>query len=105
MDKESFKDLVIRKAEEGMVVFMTHEGPKEADLEEFIKQPTDGLLYDLNRGREVVLSFIDNPKWVNDFAVMLVIAKLKEKIDSLEVELILKRIKGRSAGRKCYWES
>lgn len=84
--KESFRDLVLKKADEGKVVFMTLLGLMEADLEEFIEQPTEGLLYDLNRDRVTVLTFIDDPKWVNDFAVGLVIAKLKEKIDNQSIQ-------------------
>lgn len=76
----SFKDLVLEKETEGKLVFMTIEGPMVADVEEFIKQPTEGILYDLNRDRATVLTFIDDEKWVNDFAVGLVIAKLKEKL-------------------------
>jgi len=84
--KESFRDLVLNKAEEGKIVFMTFDGPMEADLEKFIEQPTEGLLYDLNRDRATVLTFIEDPKWVNDFAVGLVIAKLKEIIDNQKIQ-------------------
>lgn len=78
---KKLKDLILQKEKEGKVVFMTHEGPMEADLEEFISQPTEGLLYDLNRDRGTVLAFVDDPKWINDFAVNLVITKLKERHD------------------------
>jgi len=61
---------------------MTPDGPAVANLDEFIKQPAEGILYDLNRGREVVLMFIDDPKWVNDYAVGLVIDKLKALLDA-----------------------
>jgi hypothetical protein len=59
-------------------------GLASANIDEFIKQPLDGILYDLNRLPEVVLTFIDDPKWVNDYAVYLVIKRLKEKLDELE---------------------
>ena len=52
----------------------------EIDLEELIAQPTQGLLYDLNRDSATVLTFIDDPKWVNDYAVGLVITRLKEMV-------------------------
>lgn len=78
---KNLKDLILKKEKEGKIVFMTHEGPMETDLEKFIKQPTEGLLYDLNRDRATVLSFIEDPKWINDFAVGLVITKLKECYD------------------------
>jgi len=78
-DKEKLKELVLQKEKEGKIVFMTLDGPKEADIEEFIKQPAEGILYDLNRDRATVMAFMDDPRWVNDYAVGLVIAKLKEK--------------------------
>lgn len=78
---ERLKELILQKEKEGKIVFMTIEGPMEADLEQFIQQPTEGLLYDLNRDRATVLTFIPNPKWVNDYAVGLVIGKLKEYYD------------------------
>jgi hypothetical protein len=78
---KKLKDLILQKEKEGKVVFLTHEGPAEADLDEFIKQPIEGLLYDLNRDRGTVLAFIDDPKFVNDFAVGLVIKRLKEHYD------------------------
>lgn len=82
MGEEKLKDLILRKEREGKIVFMTVGGIVTADIDEFIKQPTEGLLYDLNRDRLTVLSFVDkNPKWINDFAVGLVIKKLKEHYD------------------------
>ena len=84
--KEKFKKLILQKEKEGKIVFMTIDGPMVAGLEDFIKQPTEGLLYDLNRDRVTVLTFIDNEKWVNDFAVGLVIGKLKELLAKSEGE-------------------
>jgi len=80
-EKQELKELILAKAKEGKVVFATFEGLIAADLNEFIKQPADGILYDLNRLPGVGLTFLDDPKWVNDFAVSLVIRKLKEELD------------------------
>ena len=91
LNHESLKDLVLRRARVGDVIFRTHDDFRIAALDEFIEQPTEGLLYDLNRDRASVLSFIDDPKWVNDFAVSLVIERLKDKlseIDQLKDEII-----------------
>lgn len=84
--EERLLDLIQQKEKEGKVVFMTIEGPTEADLEKFIQQPTEGILYDLNRDRATVLTFMKkgNPKWINDYAVGLVIAKLKSKLDEVQ---------------------
>ena len=80
---EDFKQLVLQEEKEGNVVIMTCDGPRLINLEEFIKQPTTGLLYDLNRDKATILTFINEKpaKWVNDYAVGLVIAKLKEYND------------------------
>lgn len=88
MTKEELKDFILKKEEEGKVVIQTVDGLSEIDLNEFIKQPTQGILYDLNRDRPTVLTFIDDPKWVNDYAVGLVIVKLKEKIKELEAFVV-----------------
>lgn len=84
--KQELKDLILQKAEEDKVVFRAMDSLMEADIEEFIKQPTEGLLYDLNRDRATVMSWIDDPKWINDFAVCLVIEKLKEYYDKKDMK-------------------
>jgi|GEM_PF-6712939 len=84
---EELKRLILEKRKEGKIVFMTVEGPMSVDKAEFIKQPADGILYDLNRLEEVALTFLDDPKWVNNFAVALTIRELKQKIDQLEEEI------------------
>lgn len=50
---------------------------------ELIKQPTGGLLYDLNRDQVTILSSLDDPKWVNDYASSMVIVELKNQIEEL----------------------
>lgn len=79
---EKFRDAVLAEAAKGNIIFMSDGEPMIANLDEFIKQPAEGILYDLNRSREVVLTFIDDPKWVNDYAVSLVISKLKHDLDA-----------------------
>jgi hypothetical protein len=78
------KDKILEEYKNGNVVIATQDGLQVTKLSEFIKQPTDSLLYDLNRNEEVVLTFINDPKWVNDYAVCKVIRALKSKIDELE---------------------
>ena len=86
-NKKKEEDLLeyIRKREkDGYVVIMTFEGLQEGKLDDMIlKQPVDGLLYDLNRSPEVIGSFLDgdNPKWINDWATMVAIKRLKEMLD------------------------
>ena len=80
-EHEETKELILSEAKKGNVVFATVEGLMTANLNEFIEQPTEGLLYDLNRDAATILSQLDNPKWINDYAVMQVIRKLKEYYD------------------------
>jgi hypothetical protein len=79
--KEEIKNLVLKMKEEGNVVFATIEGLMASPLKKFIKQPTEGILYDLNRDGATVMTFIDDPKWINDFAVSQVITELKKYYD------------------------
>ena len=81
-ETENFRDLVLEKEKQGKVVIATIDGYLEIDLDEIIKQPTEGLLYDLNRDRATILTFIDDRKWVNDFACMKVIEKLKAELEA-----------------------
>lgn len=76
-----FKNLVLAEYEKGNIIVATFEGLKKMSLDEFVKQPAEGMLYDLNRDEGTVLTFIDNKKWINDFAVAKVIQKLKSMID------------------------
>jgi len=78
------RDKILSETKKGNVVIATFEGLKVTELSEFIKQPADGLLYDLNRDEATILTFIDNPKWINDYAVCMVIHALKARIRELE---------------------
>ena len=80
----STKDLILEEEKKGNVVINTAEGLMKVNLNELIKQPVDGLLYDLNRDECTILTFIDNPKWVNDYACAKVIRALKARIEELE---------------------
>jgi hypothetical protein len=105
MNKEELKRTILAEYEKGNVVVATEEGLAVSKLDEFIEQPTTSLLYDLNRLPEVVFAFLDDPKWVNDYAVAMVISKLKAKIAALESKEItahLTTTQGRETVRDCH---
>jgi len=79
--QEKFRDYVLEQEKKGKVVIMTFDGLRETKLDDFVKQPIQGLLYDLNRDAATVLTFIDDKKWVNDYAVMQVITRLKSMVE------------------------
>ena len=67
--KEDLKNMVLDDWKDGYVVFASIEGLHKQKLEDFTQQPLDGMLYDINRNAATILTFIDDPKWVNDFAL------------------------------------
>lgn len=80
-EQEDVRDLILGERDKGNIVLATIAGLMTAPLDEFVKQHVDGMLYDLNRGEEVSLTFIHDRKWVNDFAVAQVIRKLVAQRD------------------------
>ena len=66
---ESIKNKVLAEWDKGNLVFADLEGLKSIKFDDFIKQPLDGMLYDINRNLATILTFIEDPKWVNDFAL------------------------------------
>ena len=85
MSGKTTKELVLDGRDEGKVVFLQYDGDAvmSAPVNEFIAQPADGILYDLNRLEEIALTYIEDPKWVNDFAVALTIRALKADREAL----------------------
>lgn len=84
---DSIKEIVLKESQKGNIVINSLEGLMSAKLTDFINNDADGILYDLNRDEVTILTFIDDPKWINDFAAAKVIRALKDKIDELENKL------------------
>ena len=82
------KDKILEECGKGNIVIATIEGLKVANLSDFIAQPIEGILYDLNRDEATVLTFVDDIKWINDYAVRQVIRALKNKINANEIKNI-----------------
>jgi hypothetical protein len=78
---ENYRDMILKEYEKGNIVVLGPEGAQVTSLKECVKQHTDGLLYDLNRDEATVLTFINDPKWVNDYAVAKVIRELKRQLE------------------------
>jgi hypothetical protein len=81
---ESIKDKVLAEWEKGNLVFADYEGLKSIRFEDFINQPLDGMLYDINRNMATILTYIDEPKWVNDFALTKLLEYYYNKCKELE---------------------
>jgi hypothetical protein len=81
-EEMSLKDKILEEAKNGNIVVSTSEGLMAYSLKEVVEQPTSGLLYDLNRDQATILTFINDPKWINDYACYQVICELKSRLDA-----------------------
>lgn len=84
MSKEA-REVVLDNFKEGKIVVMGYESLGSVRIGDFIRQPADGILYDLNRLEEqsLALERENHPRWINDFAVAKTIRALKEELDTL----------------------
>ena len=83
--KQEIKEIILEEYKNGNIVVVGVDGLQTMPIKEFIKQPAAGMLYDLNRCEAVVLTFLPDPKWINDYAVAKVITELKTRIKELEL--------------------
>lgn len=88
-EQKKWSELVKEQKEKGRVVYLAVDSVMSANVKEIVKQPAEGLLWDLNRDELTALSFMDEEgmiHWVNNFAVALVIKELKSQLTKLETE-------------------
>lgn len=79
MNKQYIFDMQRKSFEEGKVLFNTCEGLKEAKIEDLVNQPTEGLLYDLNRDTATVLTIFDEQKLMNELAAINILKFLHKQ--------------------------
>ncbi len=85
---EKLKDSLLQEANKGNIIIASVDGINAVNLKEFLNQPVDGILYDLNRSELVALTLINKDiKWINDYAVAQVIRELVGQIKTLEEEI------------------
>ena len=87
MAKEELREIVLDEMKKGVIVFRTIEGLAKQELSEFVKQPIEGQLYDLNRDMATCLAFIDEPFGVNTIASMFLLTYYYEKCKEKEKKL------------------
>lgn len=83
MDKEELKKLVLDEWKKGNIVFKTIEGLHKQKVEDFVRQPIEGQLYDI-RDMATCLAFIDEPFGVNNFSSMVLLRYYYDKCNKLE---------------------
>lgn len=84
MDEKELRDKILEEYQNGKICYRTIEGVLSAKIEDFVKQPLEGMLYDLNRDRATILSFLDDPKWTNDLALTALLEYYYNRCKELE---------------------
>ena len=94
-------DKVLALEADNKVAFMTVDGLKYSPIDEFVKQPLERQLYDVNRDRATLYSMANenkNKRWINDLALVYMyeyanktIEEQRRHITELECELDLTR--------------
>ncbi len=84
---EKFRDFILDEYKKGNIVVSTFEGFKVGSIKNVLDQPIEGLLYDLNRDEATILTFIEDQKWINDYAMMIVLKELKYQNEILTEKL------------------
>jgi hypothetical protein len=73
-DRKELVDKVLKSIEEGNIVFINEEGFFQSPIEEFVKQPLEGMLYDLNRNEAVIRADAAREdtgwRWVHDLSLI-----------------------------------
>ena len=91
LEKKKWSKIVLEERSKGNVVFLCIDQVMCAPVKEIIKQPAEGLLWDLNRDEVTALTFMDQEgmtHWVNNFAVALVIKELKQQLADTKQQLL-----------------
>ena len=83
---ESIRDKVLAEWDKGNLVYADVDGLKSIKFDDFIKQPLEGMLYDINRCLPVIVTYIEDPKWVNDFALTKLLEYYYNKCKEYENE-------------------
>ncbi len=80
---EEIYKIVKENEDKGRVTVMGIDGLKSVLVEELVKQSTEGLLYDLNRDKVTTLTLgkEGNVRWVNDYAMAVVVEYLMKQIN------------------------
>lgn len=88
MTTEELQNLILSKKKEGKIVFHSLDELVEVRMENIIRQPANGLLWDLNRDMATLLSRAseDNPCWVNDLALANITEYLINKVNEMTDE-------------------
>lgn len=89
---ENLLDIIREEEQKGNICFKTvyctdEDSLVKTSLKEFVNQPADGILFDLTRSpHNIITTASKNPRWINDYAMALVIQQLQENYEELKTK-------------------
>ncbi len=87
MEEKELAKKILEEYDKGNICYRTIEGVFSQKIENFTKQPLEGMLYDIERDRATVMTFLDDPKWTNDFALTMLLEHYYNRCVELEKKL------------------
>lgn len=84
-------DEILSLRADDKIAFMTIEGLRYGPIADFVKQPLEGQLYDVNRDRATLYSMANenkNKRWVNDLALVYLYEHANEVIENQRQEIV-----------------
>lgn len=89
-NNEELVESIFNNAKKDIVIFWAEDGAHFVELKEFIKQPSEGILYDLNRDLATLATLAKKSKslkFVNDFASAYVIKYLHKELTNTNLKI------------------
>lgn len=84
-------DKILSLQADNKIAFMTIDGLQGGPIEEFVNQPLEGQLYDVNRDRATLYSMANenkNKRWINDLALVYLYEYANELIEKQRQEIV-----------------
>lgn len=72
-EREELINIILKELDNGNIVFPTIDGLMKTSLLNFIEQPLEGMLYDLNHLKAVLLTrarYEDGVSWIQDLSLI-----------------------------------
>ena len=84
-------DEILSLRADDKIAFMTIEGLRYGPIVDFVKQPLEGQLYDVNRDKATLYAMANenkNKRWVNDLALVYLYEYANEVIEEQRKEIV-----------------
>ena len=91
---DELESKILESYKQGNICFATVDGVRTCKMEDFVTQPLEGMLYDINRDKATILHHLGDPKWINDLALTHLLQYYYDRCNKMEEELHKKGCNG-----------